>query len=432
LENLEKEYGIPNLWPYITLDRVLMFGMLKREYPYNTPPYSHEEMMRILQVTAKAIINFLDKEKPDFIFITVINTVSAILLYQIAKKKNIQVFFGAETRINDGLVLSNNYKNFSWVEEKFDDLIKNKKDSLKIEEAREYIKKFREKPSTYFFVNSDSTKTNSLKELRWFLSTKGLLQSLAWFFKSTYRFLTKKKWLDYAEENPITFIIDRTKRKIRTLIGYKRFYDPVNFNEDFAFFPLHYEPEMSTLLYAPFWTDQINLIRQIAKSLPIHFKLYVKEHPEMARYRAFSYYKELKKIPNVKLVCPDQSSFELIKNSKLITIITGTAGWESIILKKPVITFGDIFYNKLSMVKRSRDIEQLPYLIKEQLENFKYDEKELENFIGSIIEESASVGLPEIWWAGGGNPKEEKYRIELLASLLADKLNLSPINKGFI
>lgn len=431
LKNIEKEYGIPNLWPYITMDRVLMFGLLKREYPYNNPPYNHEEMMRILQVTFKSIINFLDKEKPDFIFITVINTVSAILLYQIAKKRNIQVFLGMETRIDDGLLLTDDYKNFSWVDKKFEILQENKKDSSKIKESREYIKKFREKPNTYFFVNKDLIQTSSLKELGWFVS-RNILKSFNWFLKSTYHYLIKKKWLDYAEENPLTFIIDRTKRKIRTLIGYKRFYSEVNLNEEFAFFPLHLEPEMSTLLFAPFWTDQINLIKQIAKSLPIDFKLYVKEHPAMVRFRPFSYYRELKKIPNVKLINPDQNSFELIKNSKLVTVITGTAGWEATILKKPVITFGDIFYNKLSMVKKSREIEQLPYLIKEQLEDFKYNEKELENFIGIMIEESAPVGLPELWWAGGGDPNEEQNRINLLASLLANKLNLNLIDNKTI
>jgi hypothetical protein len=427
LKNLEKEYGIPNLWPYIALDRVLMFDELKREYPYNTPPYSHEKMMRIFQVTANAVIGFLEKEKPDFVFITTINTVSAMLLYQIAKKKNIRVFLGIQSRINNGYLLTNDYKNFSWVEERFDDLSKNIIESPKLKEAQEHLKKFREKPTKYFATSNDGVKTNSLNELKWFLS-KDLWRSLSWAVKLTYRFIANKKWLDYAEEEPITFITDRVKRKIRTLIGYERFYDPVDLTEDFAFFPLHYEPEMTTLLYAPFWTDQINLIRQISKSLPIHFKLYVKEHPGMIRYRPFSYYKELKKIPNVKLINPDQVSFELIKNSKLIVTITGTAGWEGIILKKPIITFGDIFYNKLSVVKRCRDIEQLPYIVKQQLENFQHNEKELENFICSIMEESSPVGLPEIWFMGGVDPKKEKQRIGLIAYLLAKKLGLEPID----
>ena len=243
----------------------------------------------------------------------------------------------------------------------------------------------------------------------------------------TTHYFKKKKWQDYTEENPITFLIDRIRRKTRTLIGYNSFYDPVNLKEDYAFFPLHYEPEITTLLYAPFWTDQINLIRQIAKSLPIHFKLYVKEHPGMIGYRTRAYYNALKKIPNVKLIDPNCASFRLIGNTKLLITISGTAGWESILFKKPVITFGDVFYNALSTVKHCHEIEQLPFLVKGQLENFHHNEQELETFVAAIIEESRPIGLQEIW-SGGIDQEKEKKRLTILADLLASKLNL-PGNK---
>ena len=67
LKKFEQEYGLPYLWPYLALDRVIMFNLLEREYPYDTPKYTHEEMMRILQVKAKAVIKFLEKEKPNFL-----------------------------------------------------------------------------------------------------------------------------------------------------------------------------------------------------------------------------------------------------------------------------------------------------------------------------------------------------------------------------
>jgi len=425
LKNIAKEYGLPNLWPYLALDRVLMFNMLKREYPYNTPSYSHEEIMKIFQVKAKAIINFFEQEKPDFIFLTVIGSIGSFLLYQIAKKKGVPIFLCVETRINDGYILTDNYKNFSWAEQIFNNLAKNNAKSKKIDEAKYYIKKFREKPTTYlYFLNDGSLDLSRFKEFKWFLP-KNFLRSLIWFFKLTFRYLAKKKWRDFTEEDPATYLIDRLKRKTRTLIGFNRFYDPVDLKEDYAFYPLHYEPEIATLLLAPFWTEQINLIRQIAKSLPLHFKLYVKEHPAMVRYRPFAYYKELKKILNVKIINPNVSSFDLIKNSKLVVTLTGTAGWEGLLFQKPVITFGDVFYNALPLVKHCREIEQLPFLVKEQLENYHHNEEELENFIGAIMEESAPVGLLEIW-EKGVSPKLEKKRLELLADLIAIKLNLKP------
>lgn len=424
LKNLEREYGLPSIWPMLAVDRLLMFSMLVREYPYNSPMYTHEEMMRLVQVHAKAIIKFLDAEKPSAVIITVVGSIGSMLLYHIAKKKNIPVLLIMETRIKDDYTLTNTYKGLSWADEVFDNLQKNNKLSLKINEAKNYLKSFRDQPlaNLNFWAKDDITKKKSrFREYRWFLP-KNFFRSLNWYFKYTLDFFSRKKYLDYDEGEPLDYFYDHLKRKVRTLIGFNDLYDKIDFNEDYAFFPLHYEPEIATLLLAPNWTDQINLIKQIAQSLPLHFKLYVKEHPSMVGYRTRAYYRELKKIPNVKLINPDIISIEIIKNAKLLTTITGTAGWEATLLKKPVITFGDIFYNKLSFVKKCENIETLPLLIKNQLENFNYNEAELENFIGALMEISAPISLIEIWDIGVEKEKE-KQALGLLSDLIIKKLN---------
>jgi hypothetical protein len=428
LQNLEKEYGLPNLWPYIAVDRVIMFNMLVREYPYDKPKYNHEEMMRILQVMAKAIIKFFDEEKPDFLFMTSLGSIGTLLLYEIAKKKNVKVILCVETRIEDDYILTENYRNFSWVE----DLITNYKKlngvSPKIKEAQNYLESFRQGPSTSsYFLSSDDYKRATRKELDWFLP-HNFIRSLSWFLKFTFQYFFKNKKASYSIEKPLSYLVDRIRRKTRSIIGFNDLYDEIDRQEDFAYFPLHLEPEISTMLFAPFWTNQINLIRQIARSLPLHFKLYVKEHPAMVGYRTRAYYKELKKIPNVRLIRPTMSSFELIKKSKLVTVITGTAGWQSVLFKKPVIIFGDVFYGALSMVKKCTNIVTLPMLVKEQLENFNHNERELENFIGAIMEESAPIRLLEVWKKGLNDKQDEIKRLELLADLIAKKLDITPTN----
>ncbi|MEK9184026.1 MAG: hypothetical protein AAB890_03055, partial [Patescibacteria group bacterium] len=100
LKNLEKEYGIPNLWPFIATDRIIRYNLLVREYPYDTSKYTHEEMMRIVQVQAKAIIDFLKKERPDYIIFSVVGSISSMLLYYIAKKNGIRTLIFRPSRIN--------------------------------------------------------------------------------------------------------------------------------------------------------------------------------------------------------------------------------------------------------------------------------------------------------------------------------------------
>src|SRR3989338_11070971 len=141
---------------------------------------------------------------------------------------------------------------------------------------------------------------------------------------------------------------------------------------------------MTLLLFAPFYIDQLWVIKQAARSLPVDHLLYVKEAPAMFGYRTRRYYKELKKIPNVKLIRPTTTAFTLIKNSKIVLTNTATSGLEALFFKKPVITFGYAFYNIIPMVKRCHSIEELPNIVNNQLKNFHHDENSLLSFIAAI------------------------------------------------
>jgi hypothetical protein len=90
LDHLKNEYGIPNLWPYILHDRVIRYSQMVRAYPYDTSSYTHEDMIRMLQVTARAVEKLLDEEKPEVIFFSVVGGLDSYLLYAIGKKKGIQ------------------------------------------------------------------------------------------------------------------------------------------------------------------------------------------------------------------------------------------------------------------------------------------------------------------------------------------------------
>lgn len=424
LKYLEKEFGLPNLWPYLTVDRVLMHNQSVREYPYNKSNFTHEQLLLILQVYAKTIIGLLEKEKPDFLFYSVAGSVGGLLLRQIAKKFGIKTLVVLPTCIKKRYIISQSPDRYSGVEEIFRQGDAENYRPL----AKKYLIDFRQKPQSYV-VSLDEVlrQANRGYQLK-FLRPKYFWQSLKWFGQMIKLYWQQKKFNDYSSNlRPCNYLVDRLKRKARNLRGLADLYDDFNPGEDFAFFPLHYEPEIGLLLQAPFYTDQVYIIRQLAKSLPIHYKLYLKEHPAMVDYRPRGFYKELKKIHNVKLINPAISSYSIIPRAKLIAIITGTVGWEALMFKKPVISFGNQFYNALLMVKKCAEIEKLPFLIKEQLENFNYDEDELLAFIAAIFQDSITIDLDHLW---NKETDQEKIKKELepLADLLAKKLNLSAIN----
>jgi len=145
----------------------------------------------------------------------------------------------------------------------------------------------------------------------------------------------------------------------------------------------------------------------------------------MVEYRPRKYYKELKKIPNVKLLAPSVDLFDILKHAKLTTVITSTAGWEAALIGKPVITFGDVFFNNLSMVKRCREIEKLPYLVKKQLTEFTYDEEEMIDFLSALFEDCAPFDYSYLWEHGNYKDIKNDPNFTKFVNLFADKLGLT-------
>ena len=100
--------------------------------------------------------------------------------------------------------------------------------------------------------------------------------------------------------------------------------------------PLSVQPELSTNLWAPMFTNLFELIRQIAISLPSGMSLVVKEHPIMLGRRSKKYYEKLKLLPNVKLINPNILTNDVINNEncELVTVVSGTSGFEALCWKK--------------------------------------------------------------------------------------------------
>lgn len=377
---LEKKYGTPNLWPYLYVDRKIMNSIPPQEYTgkYLDPLYSYEEMIQIVQCRFRAVEQFLSSEKPDCLLFSLMGTVGHLALKEVGKKMNIPSYNIDLARIANLFTWSEDYNTLTGVEEVFHKL-QSAPNVKPTERAQTFLRTFRE---------------NQNLALKLFPVSKSPLDRFAFLlpqniFKNI-RFIVQMAWVTYKQRNayeysyaftdPYHYLKHKIALKLRGLRGFNDLYSKPQ-DEDYAFYPLHAEPEISLLLTAPFWCDQIYTIRQIARSLPLHFKLYVKEHPAMINYRPRWYYKELLAIPNVRLVSPYLKSNQLISKSKLVCVTTGTAGWEASLLKKPVITFGNVYFNTLSFVKQCRTVDELPAIVKEQLENFKYNETELLNLI---------------------------------------------------
>tara|TARA_B110000438_G_scaffold274442_1_gene294619 strand:- start:404 stop:1372 length:969 start_codon:yes stop_codon:yes gene_type:complete len=187
----------------------------------------------------------------------------------------------------------------------------------------------------------------------------------------------------------IDYISKSLKSKLRKSFIDKNLEFELHENEKFILFTLHQEPERTLLIEAPFYTNQLEIIRHIAKSVPSGYKLYVKEHfsQELREWRPISYYKEILKIPNVRLYHPSSNMEEQIKNSSLIISIAGTVSLEAAFYQKPSIVLADLGFSVLPSIQKMDSFQELPQLIKKGL-NMKINPDDLDRYL-TILEENS-------------------------------------------
>lgn len=165
---------------------------------------------------------------------------------------------------------------------------------------------------------------------------------------------------------------------------------------DYAFYPLHSEPEVALqVLGRPYHKNQIELMRNLAASLPAGMKLVVKEHPRSMGLRPFGYYKAMFEIPNLYLVHAHHASNPVVAGSKLVAVVSGTIGFEAIMMQKPVLLLGIPKYEGLKgkMIGKCYNLFELPAKIRQLLAEYAFDRRHVESFICAMVEGSVAVDL---------------------------------------
>jgi hypothetical protein len=135
----------------------------------------------------------------------------------------------------------------------------------------------------------------------------------------------------------------------------------------FAFFGIHRQPEASVNVWAPFFSNQIQVIELLSKSLPPTHKLLVKLHKSDVPNYSPGYLAAIAKFPGIELVSPHANTHEFMQRAALVFSIQGTMGLEAALLGKPVIMFGNILagqFPNASMVGKTTD---LPALVRAKL-----------------------------------------------------------------
>lgn len=107
-----------------------------------------------------------------------------------------------------------------------------------------------------------------------------------------------------------------------------------------VYYPLAVEPEITMTRESPEFCHQAFAIHALAKDLPPDAVLAVKEHLFSIGTRPQAFYRDLAKIPNLRLIDPLEWGLDVIRRSAAVATINGTSGFEAAVLGKPVVVFG--------------------------------------------------------------------------------------------
>jgi hypothetical protein len=134
-------------------------------------------------------------------------------------------------------------------------------------------------------------------------------------------------------------------------------------DEEFFFYPFHFEDDSNITIMEPF-TNQVELVQALSRSMPLGAKLYIKPHPAYMgidiRFRDLLH---LNKLPNVRIIHPLVSPISLIKKCVAVITLNSTTGFEAMIQDKPVISLGHDFYCHVDHCYLVREWGRLPSVI---------------------------------------------------------------------
>ena len=410
LRNFEKKYSI-NLWQLGFNERIF--------YQHNEfYKFTQDEILSILEKECKLYESILDEIQPDFLITSETALHQQHLFYEICRKRGIKVLmlnqskFAYKCIISQELHKLDSMPALSKIPSKkrtFDELLNVLTSTDNTKQLQLYSKNF---------GNSKSSKLKAVSEYIFKSDNSNTETHFSYYGRSKFKVL-------------VDYLIKSRKATTRKSFIDKYLEYEIYDNEQFVLFTLHQEPERTLLIAAPFYTNQLEVIRHIAKSLPPGYKLYVKEHFSqlLREWREISYYKEIIEIPNVRLYHPSANIEPLIQKSSLVISIGGTTSFEAVFYQKPSIIMADLGFAILPSVQKLNSLEELPLMIRHGLET-KVNSDDLDKYLSILDEHSFDFDLKGYEsneansFRYGGNYHDTIITNEQMKSFLDENQNL--------
>jgi hypothetical protein len=216
----------------------------------------------------------------------------------------------------------------------------------------------------YFYITEDISSnlnpsiTGNNKTYRINFS-KGPIEPKYMYNKKTFCKFPLKELLEVIVKSLCIFPILKSNSRHRLKLAYSKYSYQRHYQNNisksidlskkkYIYFPLHYQPEMTTNVLGGKYVNQAKAIHELRVLLPKEYTIVVKENPIQDWYmREKSFFKIIGSLPGVTYASLQTSTYELTKNAAAVATVAGTAGFEALHYKKPVIYFGAPWYKFL-------------------------------------------------------------------------------------
>ena len=341
--SVDFKYGVGAFGEVITSDRRVGLGMVRGGLtrpdilgrrslidPLNTPINYVNKLFELFEYIFSSF-------NIGGVFCYAVAGAPTVVLAKICEKERIPFLTLNTTRIADNFIVDTDYKGrLKRIERKLESNEYISKES--VDKAKNYLEKYRDKPSNPGYMDYNYSILRKNRVL--YFAKEFFKFGAAFLFKFTLPEKYKKKISILSLERKL-FDLYTEWNKVTIK---KRIFDTKIPDFNYFYFPLHVDPEASTMVMSPMHTDQLSIIESISKGLPSDTILLVKEHRPMLGKRPKNFYKNLRNIPRVKLLSPFLDSREIIKGAEATVVITGTAALEAVLLGRKALVLGSSPY----------------------------------------------------------------------------------------
>lgn len=171
------------------------------------------------------------------------------------------------------------------------------------------------------------------------------------------RFVRERKFTD----------LRRLARGVRTAAQFgghaltRTLWRPADEGMPFVYYPIHFTVESNIILRNPSLVEQEPLLAYLARILPGGTRLCVKQHPGYsAEGMSYLALRRLARSHGVHILPATENGWEIIGRCRAVVTIHGTAGFEGVLLGRPVIVAGYPPYRGWGVTEDVDSLDELP------------------------------------------------------------------------